>query len=74
MKSRTSDLENSNAQLEEKIQKLDDDRSDIIAYLEKTLKTKTNDLAELQQRFDGLTEVYFFITFFIKFSTPIFLF
>lgn len=57
MKTRAGELEILNEQLEENIKKLDEDRSDVIAYLKKTLNAKTNELTELQDRFDGLKQV-----------------
>ncbi|KAK6635371.1 hypothetical protein RUM44_000622 [Polyplax serrata] len=56
VKTRSSEIENINIELEENLKKLDEDRSDIIAYLKKTLKVKINELAELRERFDGLKQ------------------
>ncbi|EEB15337.1 Centrosome protein, putative [Pediculus humanus corporis] len=56
LKSKCEDLETLNLQLEENIKILDEDRSDIIAFLKKNLISKTNELSELQERFDGLKQ------------------
>lgn len=50
-------METTNTELEENLSKLDEDRSDIIAYLKKALQQKTNELVELQERLDGLKQV-----------------
>lgn len=57
LRNRTSELETSNASLEEELRSLDEDRADIIAYLKKNLLTKTEHMTELQERLDGLRQV-----------------
>lgn len=59
LRGRTSELEASNASLEEELRTLDEDRADIIAYLKKTLLTKSDEMTELQERLDGLKQVRF---------------
>uniref|UniRef100_A0A1B6G5B9 Cilia- and flagella-associated protein 157 n=1 Tax=Cuerna arida TaxID=1464854 RepID=A0A1B6G5B9_9HEMI len=56
LRSRCSELESENEDVKKSLQKLDEDRADIIAYLRRTLQSKADEIAELQERLVALQQ------------------
>lgn len=63
LRSRCSELDSENEDVKRSLQKLDEDRADIIAYLKRTLQAKGDEIAELQERLIALQQVKITTTF-----------
>lgn len=56
LRSLTQELEESNEELRQQVQKIDEDRSDIIIYLKRSLQEKVDETKELEERIKGVEE------------------
>ncbi|CAB3235927.1 unnamed protein product [Arctia plantaginis] len=57
LRSSVSEYEACNEELQNALEKLDEDRADIIAFLKKQLSTKIEEYNELKEKVDGLIEI-----------------
>uniref|UniRef100_A0A1B6CHV9 Cilia- and flagella-associated protein 157 n=2 Tax=Clastoptera arizonana TaxID=38151 RepID=A0A1B6CHV9_9HEMI len=56
LRSRCTDLETENEDIKNNLNKLDEDRADIIAFLQGTLQAKANEIMELEERLTALQQ------------------
>lgn len=57
LRAHCTDLEEECEDTKKTLQKLDEDRADIIAFLKRTLQSKSDEIVELQERLTALQQV-----------------
>lgn len=58
MKEEYGELEKEHLKTKNDLDRVNEDRSDVIVYLEQILKSKVEEMDELQDRFDALRQVF----------------
>lgn len=72
LRSQCAELELSNTDISSQRNKLEEDRADVISFLNRTLSEKEDDILELKERLEGLQQVCyklhksFLFFFFVK--------